>query len=196
MIRPQHRVRPHRPRLTHIEVKHRRRLLCVLRDIHQHRPRPPRARNLKRQPHRRRNLLGARYQEVMFRNRQRDARDVDLLERIRAQHLRAHLPRNRHHRYRVQHRRSQSRHKVCRSRPRRSHTYPHPPRSPRIPIRHMRRALLMPYKHMMDGRKLPQRIIDRQNRPARIPKDYRRVFTSKRGPKDLGSAQYGMCIVS
>ncbi len=113
----------------------------------------------------------------MLRDWQRDAGDIDLLKGIRTQHLRRHLPCNRNHRHGVQHRRGQSRHKVRRARPGSRHAHAHAARSPRVAIGHVRGALLMPHQHMVDGRELAQRIVDRQNRATGIPKDGRRAFT-------------------
>ena len=69
-----------------------RRLLRVLGDVDEHRPRPPAARDGERLPDRRRDVLDARHQEVVLGDRQRDAGDVGLLERIRAEQLRRTCP--------------------------------------------------------------------------------------------------------
>ena len=74
-------------------------------------------RNLKGFPQHGRDFFRARRDEVMLGDRQRDARDVDLLKCIGAQHFRGDLAGNGDHRNGIEHGRRQTGHKIGRSWP-------------------------------------------------------------------------------
>ena len=53
----------------------------------------------------------------------------------------------------------------------------------------------MSHEHMVDGRKLAQRVVDGQDRAAGIAEDGGRAFAGKGGPEDLGAGESGVGFV-
>ena len=86
-----------------IEVKCCGGLLCVLGDVHQHGPWTAAARNLKGFTHGRSDVFRTRDEEVVLRDRQGDAGDVDFLEGVAAEHLGGDLAGDGDHGDAVQH---------------------------------------------------------------------------------------------
>jgi len=87
-------------------------LLGILGDVHQHGTRAPAGGHGEGLANGRGDVLGPGHQVVVLGDRQGDARDVHLLEGVRAQQARAHLPRDGDQGDGVQHGRGQARHQV------------------------------------------------------------------------------------
>ena len=83
-------------------------LLRVLGNVHEHWPRTAGTRDIKCFADRLRDLVGMRDQIVVLGDGQRDARNVGLLKRVRANELASHLPRNANDRRGIEHRRGNS----------------------------------------------------------------------------------------
>ena len=103
----------------------------------------------------------------MLRDGQRDARNVRLLKRVRADQLASHLPRNAHDRRGIEHGRGNAGHHVRGARTGRGDRHTNAPGSARVAIGHVRRALLVADEYVMDIAVL-QRVIGGQNRAAGI----------------------------
>ena len=185
-----HGVGKRRPRRGGSEVVERRRLLRILGDIDQHRPWPAAARDLKRQPHRGRDILSARDQKVVLGDGQRDAGDVDLLKGVRAEHLRRHLPGDGDNRDAIEHGRRDAGDEVGRARPGGRHAHADLAGGARVAIGHVRSALLMPDEDVVDG-ELAQRVVDGQDGAAGIAEDGGDAFAGERGPKDFSAGEDG-----
>ena len=76
------------------------RIFC---DVNVHRPRSTAARKVEGLRNRVRNLIGGAHQVVVLRHRQRNARDVDLLEGVLADECIRNVPRDEDNRYGVEH---------------------------------------------------------------------------------------------
>ena len=99
----QHRMRTVRLRLGGFKVEDRRGLLRVLGDVDEHRAGSAGLGDLKGLAQRRRQVLSAVDEEVVLGDGQRDAGDVDFLERIGAQHLAGDVAGNADHGNRIEH---------------------------------------------------------------------------------------------
>src|SRR5262249_22328308 len=104
-------------------------------------------------------------------NRHGDASDVDFLERVGTQQLASDLSRNANDWGGIEHgRRNAGDHVRC-AWARSCHCHANPATCACVTVCHVRRALLMPHNVAMQFR-FAQRVIDRQNRTARITKDF------------------------
>ena len=145
-------------------------LLRVFRDVDQHRAGTALLRDLERLAHRRRDILGARDEVVVFRHRQRDAGDVDLLERVGADQAAADLAGDADDRRRVEHRGGDAGDHVGRARTGGGDRDADAPGRPRIAVGHVRGALLVPHQRVPD-RVVEHRVIGGEDRAAGIPED-------------------------
>ncbi len=179
-------------RLGSSEVENGRRLLRILGDVYKHRPGPARTSNLKGVSNRRRDILWTADQEIVLRDRQSDAGDIDLLECIRAQHLTGNVARNADDRNRVQHCCCDTCDQVRCSGPARGERDADLARCASVAIGHVCRALFMPHQDVMNG-KLAQRVVNRKDRSAGIAEDIRNALTYKRRPHDLCTGEGSWC---
>ena len=108
-----------------VPVGNAERLLHVLRDVHQHRPRAPGARQVERLLHNARNILHVHHQVVVLGDLARDLDDRRLLEPVRPDELPRDLARDGHQGNAVQERIGQSRNEVRGTRPRRGDANAH-----------------------------------------------------------------------
>src|ERR1700742_4042589 len=92
------------PGLRHLEVEDGRGLLRVLCDVDEHRAGATGGRDLEGLAYCRRDVFSASDEEVMLRDGQGDAGDVDLLEGVSAQDFGGDLPGDGDDRDRVKHR--------------------------------------------------------------------------------------------
>jgi hypothetical protein len=163
-------------RLEHRPVAgqvHRRRpaepgvgLQDVLGQVDQHRPGPAGQGQVERLGDRPRDLRGILDQEVVLRDRERDAADVGFLEGVRADRGRRHLAGDRDDRHRVHVRVGDRGDQVGRPRSRGRHADPDPAGGLRVPLRGVAGALLVPDQHVPDGGGVEQRVVRRQDRAA------------------------------
>ena len=176
-------VRPHRrpvSRQHHLRIQLRPAFLLrhVLRHVDEHRTRPPARRDVHRLLHHPRNVIRRLHQIAVLHDRHRQVEHVGFLERVLAEHRPRRLPRHDQQRDAVHVRRHDARHRVRRSRPARHEHRRRTPRRPRVPVRHVRRPLLVPRQHEPHLRPVRvQRIVQRQRRPPRNPE---RLVDSRR----------------
>ena len=182
-IRRQIRTISRQLRLRGLPIEFACRLLRVLCDVDQHRPRPPRPSHIKCLANRPRNFAGMRHQIVVLRDGQRHAGDVGLLKRVRPDQLASNLTGNTNDRRRIEHRRRDPRHHIGRARPRSRDRNAHLPAGARISIRHVRGALLVTHQNVMDLAAL-ERVIRRQNRAAGIAENSLHPFALNAFPHD------------
>ena len=147
------------------------RLLDVAWDVNENRTRPPRPRDVERGLERVRQLLDVLDEPRMLDDRDGDPGDVALLERIRPDQVRPHLPGDAHERRRVHPRVGDRRHEVRRARPRGGESDADPPGCACVPLRHVPGALLVPREHVADGGAPGERVVRGQDSAAREPED-------------------------
>ena len=166
--------------------------LHVLADVHQHRARPPRAGDVERLFQRGRQFLHVLDQVVVLRDGQRDAGDVRLLERIRADERRGDLPGDRDEGDRIHHRACQPRDEVRRARPGSGHADANAAGRPGVAVGCERCVFLVPDEDVVHG-VVEQRVVGGHNRAAGIPEEHVDALSDKTLPDDLGaSALHGI----
>ena len=170
------------------------RLLRVLRDVDQHRARAARLRDGERLENRRRDVLRARHQVVVLRDRQRDARDVGFLKRVGSDQLAAHLAGDADDRRAVHHRGGDAGDHVGRARPGRRNGDADLAARARVAVGHVRRALLVPDEDVAD-RIAEHRVVRGQNRPARIAEDIGHPLAHQRVPDNLRTCQCHVILI-
>ena len=119
-----------------------------------------------------REVVDVPHEVVVFGARPGDADGVRLLEGVVADEVRGHLTRQAHDGDTVHHRVGQPGHRVGRPRTRSHEDDAGFARRAGIPLRHVRRALLVPYEHVPDTVLLEYGIVKREYGAARIPEDY------------------------
>ncbi len=163
-------------------------LLGVLGDVDEHGTRPAGLGDEERLAHDGRDFVGARDEVVVLRDGQRDARDVGLLERVGADEAAADLPGDADDRRRVHHRRRDAGDHVGRARTARGHGHADPAARARVPVGHVRRALLVANEHVPQ-RVLQHRVVRRKDRAARVPEQVGHPFTDETIPENLRTSQ-------
>ncbi len=183
---PRHRIvaRLHQVRHGGVPVHFAASRLRVLGDVHEHRTRTATGGHGEGLANRPCDVLGARDQVVVLGDRQRDAGDVGLLERVRSDELAAHLARDADNRRRVEHRSRDAGDHVGRARARRRDRDADLAARAGVAVRHVGRALLVPHEDVMN-RVSQHRVVRRQNRAARISEDVGDAFTNQRFPQRL-----------
>ena len=147
-----------------------RRLLRVLGNVDVHRSGTTGSRQVERLAQRRVDVLGARDQVVVLGDRQRDAGNVRLLERVGAEHGRGDLAGDAHDGRRVHHRRGDAGDEIGGAGSRGRDGDANLAGSARVAVRHVRRALLVSHEHVPDGER-GERVVGRHDRAARIAED-------------------------
>ena len=175
-------------RLGGFKVEDRRRLLRIFCNIHQHRAGTAGTRNLEGLAQRPRKVLGLVDEEVVLRDRQRDAGDVDFLKCVRAQHLARHVAGDADDGDGVEHGGGDAGDEIGRAGAAGGNGHAHIARGARVAVGHVRGALLVAHQHVTDG-KLAQRIVGGQNSAARIAEDVRNALAHQRGPQNLSARQ-------
>ena len=131
----------------------------VLRNIHEHRPWAPGAGNVESLVYNRRDFFGCHHQIVVLGDRKRDASDVRLLERVRANCATPDLPCHDHHRHRVHERRGDTSYKIRGSWPRSGKRYTRPAGRSRVTVGCVGGALLVACEDVTKLRILGKRLI-------------------------------------
>ncbi len=170
-----------RPVIRQVELRDGS-LLRVLGDVDEDRPRPSRARDEERLADGRRDLVGLGDQVIVFRDRQGHAGHVGLLEGVRAEERRGHLPGDADDRRRVEHRRRDPGHEIGRTRPRGRDAHPDSPGGARVTIGHVGRALLVAHEHVAHRRIVEHRVVGRHDRAARVAEHDVHAFLDERLP--------------
>ena len=171
-------------RLGAVPVELARRLLRVLGDVDQHRSRAAGGGDVERLANRRRDVLCARHQVVVLRDRQRHAGDVGLLEGVAADQLAADLSRDADDRRGVEHRRGDAGDHVRRAGARCGDGDADLSGRAGEPVGHVRRALLVADQDVPD-RVLGHRVVGRQDGAARIAEDRADALPHQAFPDDL-----------
>ena len=125
-------------------------LLCILGNVHQHRPLASAARNEESLFDGARNVFRACDKIVVLGNGQCHAGHIRFLKRIRADGLAAHLASDANNRHRVHHGRGNARNHVCGARPGGGNRHAHFAGSARVAVSHVRSTLFMAHQHMVD----------------------------------------------
>ena len=168
------------------EIECRRSLLGILGDVDQHGAGTSRLRDEQRFADGRSNVFGARYDVIVFRHRQSNAGDVDLLESVCAEHLARDLAGDAEQRDGVHHRGGNAGHHVGRARTGGSNGHADFAGCARIAIGHVHRTLLVPDEDVADG-EFAQRVVCGQNGAAGIAEDLAHALALEGGPENLGS---------
>ena len=161
-----------------------RRLLGVLGDVHEHGPGRPALGEMKRLFHRGHDVLHPRHQIAVLGDRERDALDVGLLERVVANELARDLAGDADHRRRVHHGRGDAGDHVRGARAGRGDGHPHAAASAGVAVGHVRGALLVAHQHVPD-RIVEHGVVGRQDRPAGIAENGGHTFVDQTLPDDL-----------
>lgn len=141
-------------------------VLHVLRDIDEHRAGTARSRQPEGLWDHGQQLLGRADEEVMLGDRDRHAVDIDLLEGVGTDHRTRHLARDGDERNRVELGVGDRRHQVRRAGTGGSKANCHLTGGARHTLRHEAAALLMARQHVLDLRRLRERIVERQDGAA------------------------------
>jgi hypothetical protein len=168
---------------------HHARLLRVLRHIDEHGPRATRRGQVERLAHDAGNVARISDEVPVLRDRNRDPRDVRLLERIGAEQCARHLTSDSHERSRIHPRVRNRRHEVRCTWPARCDTHAHAPRGPRVTFRSVTGALFMTAQHMTQPVAiLPHRVVERHDRAAGDAEHDLDPLSDERLAEDLRSA--------
>ena len=169
-------------------VEEARALLGVLRDVDQHRARTAGPRDVEGLAQRRRDLVRLGDQVVVLRDRQRHARDVGLLEGVGADERARHLAGDADQRRGVHHGRGDARHHVGGAGAGGGHRHAHAAAGAREAVGHVHGALLVPRQDVVDG-VVRHRVVDGQDRAARIPEHVGDALPREALPDDPGAAE-------
>ena len=150
-----------------LEVEHR--LLHVARDVHEDRPAAAGAGDVERGLHDVRELVDVLDEPRVLDDRDRDAGDVALLERVRADQVRAHLAGDADERRRVHPRVGDRGDEVRRARAGRRDRDADPSRRARVALRHVPCALLVAGEDVTHGRPARERVVGREDGAAGKP---------------------------
>ena len=143
-----------------------RRLLDVARDVDEHGPAAPGAGDVEGGLDHVRKLLDVLDEPGVLDDRDRDPRDVALLERVRSDQVRPHLAGDADERGRVHPGVGDRRDEVRRARPGRGERDADAPRRPRVALGHVAGALLVPGEDVAHGRAARERVVGRQDGAA------------------------------
>ena len=143
----------------------------VLGDVDVHRPRPPGPRDVERLGDDPGQLVGVPDEVVVLRHRQRDAVDVDLLERVLADQGRRHVAGDRDHRHRIEHGRPDARDEVRGTGPGRAHTDPDRARHPGVAVGGVGPALLVAHEDVAQLRVVPQHVVQGQDHATGVAEE-------------------------
>src|SRR6185312_1164687 len=120
----------------------------------------------------------------------RDAHRVAFLERVLADRLGGHLPRDHHQRDRVHVRRGDAGHRVGDARAARDESDARLAGGARVTVGRMQRALLVPREDVLEVALLPrERVVDVQYRPARIAEYELDALFLQAADDDFGARQ-------
>ena len=162
--------------------------LRVLGEVEHHRAGPSAAGDVEGPRHRPGHVLGAAYLVRPLGDGLRDAHHVNLLEGIRAQHGRGHLPGDDHHGRAVQHGIAHAGNHVRSPRPGGDQAHAHPARSPCVALSRVHRPLFVARKHVVQlVPVVVQRVEHRDDLPARIAEQGADPFGQQRSDEYFAS---------
>ena len=149
---------------------------------------------MERLPDRHRDLLRRHHQLVVLGARARDAERVALLEGVGADRRRAHLTGDADHRDRVHEGVHQRRDEVGRRRPGGHHRHARLAGDVGVALGHVPGALLVAHQHVPD-RRLEQRVVGRQDAPARQAEHHVDLLELERSDQRLCSGHSRHCCL-
>ena len=158
----------------------------VLGQIHQHRPRAPRAGEIERLARDARDVVGVLHQVGVLHHRVGDAGDVGLLEGVLAEHRRDGLAGEDDHRHRVHQRRQQAGHRVGGAGTGGHQHHARLAGRARVAVGHVRGPLLVADEDQLDLR-VDERVEDRHRGAARQAEDVLDPFALEAADQRLGT---------
>ena len=164
----------------------RRRLLHVLADVDEDRAGAARAGDLERLDEGGGEVLDLRHEDVVLRDRHRDADDVRFLEGVRAEDLRGDLAGDEDDRDRVEHRRGDAGDEVRGAGTRGAEGDADAAAGAGVAVGRVRGSLLVADEDVVD-RVVHHRVVDRQDRPAGVSEHGVDAFADEAFPDDLRS---------
>ena len=132
-----------------------------------------------------RQVVGVADQVVVLRHRQRDAVDVDLLERVLADQRRGHVPGDRDHRHGVEEGRPDPGDEVRRARTGRAHAHADAPGDAGVAVRGVGAALLVTDEHVAELRVIAEDVVERQDHAARVAEEDVDALAEERLAQDV-----------
>ena len=123
---------------------------------------------------------------------QRNAGNIDFLKRVRAQHFARDIAGDADHRNGIEHGGGDSGDEVGGAGTAGGDGHAHLARGARVAVGHVRGALLVAYKDVVDG-KFAQRIVNRKNCSARVPEYIGYTFAYQCRPHDFRAGEPGGC---
>ena len=156
-------------RVRRVRLAHQR----IFRDVDMHGTRATAARNMERLCNDVRDLIRTTHEIVVLCHRERDARDINLLEGIFPKQDARNVAGDRDHGNGVEHGGADPGHKIRRTRTRRSKTDADLPRCARVSISGMRRGLFVSNENVTQARMVNEHVVEGKDHAARIPPDGR-----------------------
>ncbi len=158
----------------------------VLGDVDVDRARPSGAGDVERLGHDAGQVVGVAHEVVVLGHRQRDAVDVDLLERVLADQRGRDVAGDGDHRHRVEERRADPGHEVCGARPGRAHAHPDPAGHPGVAVGGVRAALLVADEDVAQLRVVAEDVVQREDDAARVAEEDVDALAEERLAQDVG----------
>ena len=134
-----------------------------------------------------RQLIRVADQVVVLRHRQRDAVDVDLLERVLADQRRRNVAGDRDHRHGVEEGGPDPGDEVRGPRSRRAHAHADPTGDPGIAVGGVGAALLVADEHVAELRVIPEDVVEGQDDAARIAEEDVDALAEQGLAQDVGA---------
>ena len=134
-----------------------------------------------------RQVVGVADQVVVLGHRQRDAVDVDLLERVLADQRAGHVAGDRDHRHRVQEGGADPGHEVGRARSRGPHAHADPAGDPRVAVGGVGAALLVADEDVAELGVVAEDVVERQDHAARVAEEDVDALAEEGLAQDVGA---------
>ena len=161
-------------------------LECVLRDVDVDGAGTARSGDVERLGEDTRQVIGVTDEVVVLGHRQRDAVDVDLLERVLADQDAGHVAGDRDHRDGVEERGADARDEVRRAGTGRPHADADPAGDPSVAIGGMCATLLVPNEDVTNLRVVAEHVVERQDHAARVAEEDIDALADERLADDVG----------
>src|SRR6266581_3064537 len=164
-------------------------LLRVFGHVHEDRPRAAGGCNDKRFAKRPRDIFGAGNNHIVLRDGHGDAGDVGFLEGVRAEELAADLAGDANNRRGIKHGGGDARDHICCARAGSGHGDADAAARAGVPVGHVRGALLVADEDVVNGGSA-QRVVGRQNRPARVAEEVLHAEAHECFAEDFGASHF------
>ena len=146
---------------------------------------PAGPRDVERLGHDARQVVGIAHEVVVLGHRQRDAVDVDLLERVLADQRGGHVAGDGDHRHRVEERGPDPGHEVGRARTGGAHAHPDPTGHPGVAVGGVRAALLVADEDVAQLGIVAEDVVERQDHAARVAEEDVDALAQQRLAQDV-----------